>query len=122
MPKDLTIHLEDRPGALAEMGEVLGKSIVNIDGICGITSEGLGVIHILVEDAAAARSAIEQTGFAVHAERDVLVVDIVDRPGELGNIARNLANAGVNIDLLYLTAGMDLVIGVDDLQKAQSAL
>ena len=47
---------------------------------------------------------------------------IVDRPGELGDIARKLANAGVNLDLLYLTANMDLVIGVDDLEKAKSAL
>ena len=122
MAKNLTIHLEDRPGALAEMGEALGKSVVNIDGICGASCEGVGVLHILVEDPAAARSVVEQAGFEVQIERDVLVVNIVDRPGELGNIARTLANAGVNIDLLYLTASMDLVIGVDDLEKAQSAL
>ncbi|MEE9512782.1 MAG: hypothetical protein V3V46_01795 [Anaerolineales bacterium] len=122
MAKNLTIHLEDRPGALAEMGEALGKSVVNIDGICGVSCEGVGVIHILVEDAAAARSAIEQAGFDVEAERDVLVVNIVDQPGELGDIARKLANAGINLDLLYLTANMDLVIGVDDLEKAQEAL
>ncbi|MCK4741062.1 MAG: hypothetical protein KAS80_02135 [Anaerolineales bacterium] len=122
MAKNLTIHLEDRPGALAEMGEALGKSVVNIDGICGVSCDGVGVLHILVEDAAAAHSAIERAGFNVEAERDVLVVNIVDRPGELGDIARKLANAGVNLDLLYLTANMDLVIGVDDLEKAQSAL
>ncbi len=122
MAKNITIHLDDHPGALAEMGEALGKSVVNIDGICGISCEGVGVLHILVEDATAARSAVEQAGFEVHAERDVLVVNIVDRPGELGNIARKLANAGINLDLLYLTANLDLVIGVDDLEKAQSAL
>jgi len=82
----------------------------------------VGVLHILVEDAAAARSAVEQAGFNVQAERDVLVVNIVDRPGELGNIARKLANAGINLDLLYLTANMDLVIGVDDLEKARATL
>ncbi|MFA9402802.1 MAG: amino acid-binding protein [Anaerolineales bacterium] len=122
MAKNITIHLDDHPGALAEMGEALGKSVVNIDGICGISCEGVGVLHILVEDATAARSAFEHAGFEVHAERDVLVVNIVDRPGELGNIARKLANAGINLDILYLTANLDLVIGVDDLEKAQSAL
>ena len=122
MAKNITIHLDDHPGALAEMGEALGKSVVNIDAIRGISCEGVGVLHILVEDATAARSAVEQAGFEVHAERDVLVVNIVDRPGELGNIARKLANAGINLDLLYLTANLDLVIGVDDLEKAQSAL
>jgi len=122
MAKNITIHLDDHPGALAEMGEALGKSVVNIDGICGVSCEGVGVLHILVEDAAAARSAIEQAGFEIEAERDVLVVNIVDRPGELGNIARKLADAGINLDLLYLTANLDLVIGVDDLEKAQTAL
>jgi len=122
MAKNITIHLDDHPGALAEMGEALGKSVVNIDGICGVSCEGVGVLHILVEDAAAAHSAIEQAGFKVQDEREVLLVSIVDRPGELGNIARKLANAGINLDLLYLTANLDLVIGVDDLEKAQSAL
>lgn len=122
MAKNITIHLDDHPGALAEMGEALGKSVVNIDGICGVSCEGVGVLHILVEDAAAARSAVDRAGFEVQAERDVLVVNIVDRPGKLGNIARKLADAGINLDLLYLTANLDLVIGVDDLEKAQSAL
>ena len=122
MAKNITIHLDDHPGALAEMGEALGKSVVNIDGICGVSCEGVGVLHILVEDAAAAHSAIEQAGFKVQDEKEVLIVNIVDRPGELGNIARKLADAGINLDLLYLTANLDLVIGVDDLEKAQSAL
>ncbi len=122
MAKNITIHLDDHPGALAEMGEALGKSVVNIDGICGVSCEGVGVLHILVEDAAAAHSAIEQAGFKVQDEKEVLIVNIVDRPGELGNIARKLANAGINLDLLYLTANLDLVIGVDDLEKAQAAL
>jgi hypothetical protein len=122
MAKNLTVHLEDQPGTLAKLGETLGVAGVNIDGMCGTTCSGVGVIHILVEDTTAARSALEEAGLSVAAERDVLIVDIVDRPGELGGIARRLASAGVNLDLLYLTASMDLVIGVDDMEKAQTAL
>lgn len=122
MAKNLTVHLEDKPGALAEMGEVLGKAGVNIDGICSVTCEGVGVINILVEDVSIARSALEEAGMEVHAEEEVLVVDVVDRPGELGGIARRLASAGVNLNLLYLTASMDLVIGVDDFEKGRAAL
>jgi len=122
MSKNLTVHLEDRPGMLADMGEALGNAGVNIKGICGVTCEGKGVVNILVEDAAAARSAIEGAGLDVVAEKDVLVVDIVDRPGELGGIARRLASAGVNLELLYLTAGMELVIGVDDMEKARASV
>jgi hypothetical protein len=68
------------------------------------------------------RSVLESNGFEVETERPVLLVDIIDRPGELGGIARRLADAGLNIDLLYLTAGMDLVIGVDSIEQAAELL
>jgi hypothetical protein len=122
MPKDLTVHLEDTPGTLAEIGEILGEAGINIDGICGMTCEGLGVLHLLVEDSQRARMVLEAAGKEVLEENEVFLVDIVDRPGELGGIARRLAVAGVNLHLLYLTANMDLVIGVDDLDKASTVL
>ncbi len=122
MPKDLTISLEDRPGALAAMGEALGKAGVNIDGICGFTVEGKGMVHILVDDAAKARKALEAAMLAVAREQDVLVLDVKDRPGELGSIARHLADAAVNIHLAYLATSTRLVLGVDQVQKAEQAL
>ena len=122
MATDLTLVLEDRPGSLAQLGEALGGAGVNIDGGCGVTSGGRGELHLLVEDAAAARSAIEGAGMEVAGERDVLVTGLEDRPGELGRIARSLADAGVNIELFYLAAGTRLVIGADDLEKARGAI
>ena len=122
MAKDLTVVLPDRPGTLAEMGEVLGERGINIDGMCAVTSQGEGLIHILVADAAGARQALEAKGIQVTAEREVLVSEVEDRPGTLGQIARKLANAGVNIELVYLAAGTKLVIGVDDLEKARAAV
>jgi hypothetical protein len=122
MPKDLTVHLEDRPGALAEVGELLGGAGINIDGICGMLCGGIGVLHILLEDSQRARTVLEDAGVEVLEESEVFVVDIINRPGELGGIARRLAAAGVNLHLLYLTAGMDLVIGVDDQKKARAVL
>ena len=119
---DLTVKLEDKPGTLAALGEVLGEADVNIDGICGVPCEGKGLLHILVQDPALTRSVLESSGFTVADERAVLLVNIIDRPGELGGIARRLANAGVNVELLYLTAGMDLVIGVDLIEKAAEIL
>jgi len=122
MTKDLILTLEDRPGALATMGEALGKAGVNIDGICGVTFEGMGMIHILVDDPVKARRALEVAEIPVVREQDVLVLKLEDRPGELGNIARRLANAGVNIHLAYLATSTRLVLGVEDIQKAQGAL
>lgn len=122
MAKDLTVILEDRPGTLAALGEALEKAGINIEGACGVPSEGKAVIHILVEDAAGARRALQQAGLQVRAERDAIVMDIADRPGALGQIARKLANAGVNVDVVYLATRTRVALGVSDMAKARAAL
>ena len=122
MTKDLTVKLEDRPGTLADMGEALSKAGINMDGICGVHCKDETAIHILVEDADGARRALEASGIEVSDERDVLVVEVEDRPGTLGDVARSIANAGVNIELVYLAANTRLVIGVDDLDTARAAV
>jgi hypothetical protein len=126
MPKDLTVIIEDRPGTLADLGEATGKAGINIDGMCGFPSEGKGVIHVLVEDAEAARRALEEAGLEVRDERDVLMLrqgtDIVDRPGQTGEIMRRLADEAVNVDLIYATWKGDVVMGADDLTKAAETL
>jgi hypothetical protein len=122
MATDLMVLVQDRPGTLADLGEALGNAGVNIDGMCGTMCEGKGVVHILVEDAAAARRAIEGAGLEVSSERDVLLFEAEDRPGMLGEVARRMANAGVNVDLIYKATQTKLVIGVDDLEKAQTVI
>ncbi len=109
---------------MAHLGEATGGAGVNIDGACGfICEEGAkAVVHFLVEDPAAARQALEAAGVDVGGEREVLVVDLDDRPGEFGRIARRITDAGVNIDLFYLTADARFVVGVDDLDAAQTAM
>jgi hypothetical protein len=121
--KDLTVMLEDRPGTLADLGEAMGSAGINIEGVCGTTQEGRGVIHILVDDAAATRAALSDAGIEVAGERDVLVVEVEDRPGTMGDIARRIGNAGVNIELVYTTfGGVRLVLGAGDVDKARAAL
>jgi hypothetical protein len=122
MPKDLTIALEDRPGIVAELGEALGGAGVNIEGFCGYTTGGRGIVHLLVDDAAAARDALEGTGIEVQDERDVVVVDVEDRPGALGVIARRIANADVSLDLAYLGTNTRLVLGAEDLESVRRAV
>lgn len=122
MAKDLTIGLEDRPGTLADAAEALGKAGINIEGICGFPSGGRGVGHVLVEDAAAARQALEGAGVIVEGERDVVVVDAPDQPGELGRIARKIASVGINVDLLYVASRTRVVIGASDPEGARRTL
>jgi hypothetical protein len=121
--KDLTVILADRPGTLGDLGEATGKAGINIEGVCGTTEGGQGLIHILVADADATRAALSDAGIEVRGERDVLVVDVEDRPGTMGEVARRLGDADVNIELVYTTFGaVRLVLGVDDVDKARAAL
>jgi hypothetical protein len=125
MAKDLTVVLQDRPGELARLGQATGEAGVNILGMCAFTGEGRGIIHILVDDAkaTAASQALEEAGMGVADEREVLVIDVEDRPGTLGELARSLGEASVNIELAYTTfGGIKLVIATDDLDSARAAL
>ena len=125
MPTDLTVVLRDEPGELARLGASTGAAGVNIEGMCAFTGEGRGLIHVLIADEAVRRavSALEEAGLGVVDEREVLVVDIEDRPGSLGELARELAEANVNIELLYTTfGGIRVVIATDDMESARAAL
>jgi hypothetical protein len=121
MATDLTVILRNVPGTIADLGEAAGKAGVNLLGGCGFECGGEGVMHVLVEgDASAARRAFEEGGMEVRGEREVLVVDVDDTPGGLGRAARRFADAGVNVDLVYLTSDGRLVVGPDDPERARS--
>ena len=122
MPTDLTVILQNKPGTFADMGEALGNAGINIDGVCGFPADGEGLVHLLVEDAAGARSALEGAGLEVRNEREVVLVDVEDKPGELGRVCRKMADAGVNLDLVYTNNKLQLVLGPDDLEKARGVL
>ena len=119
MTKDFVLIPDDQPGVLARMGETLGAAGINIEGISAFTGEGKGIVHILVEDAEHALATLAEAGFDVRAARDVLLLDIEDRPGALGAVCRKLADAGVNIEQAYIAAGYRLVAAVDDIDKAR---
>jgi hypothetical protein len=123
MAKDLTVVVKDRPGTLADLGEATGRAGVNIEGLCAMAGDGQGFIHMLVEDATTARNALEEAGFGVADERDAVIVDLHDKPGAMGEIARNLTEAGVSVDVAYtIFSGVRLVIVTDDTEKARAAL
>lgn len=124
MSRDLTVILKDEPGQLARLGEATGRAGANIQGLAAFTGEGNGVIHLLFDDADAdrARAALEDAGLGVADDREVLVVDVRDSPGTLGELARELGEAGVNIELAYTTFGGNrIVIATDDLENARAA-
>jgi hypothetical protein len=118
--KDLTIVLEDRPGALAQLGEVLGRASVSIEGGAAFVCHGSGIAHYLFDDAAPAREVLEAAGITVLAERRVLIQTLRQSvPGQLGAITRRMAAAGVNIEAQYSDHAHRLILVVDDIERGR---
>ncbi|HET6662670.1 MAG TPA: hypothetical protein VFG94_00355 [Acidimicrobiales bacterium] len=123
MATDLRIEADNRVGQLATLSEELGKVGVNIAGFCATAAGGRGVLHILVENAGAARQALVGAGYTIAAEREALVLeDVEDRPGYLGEMARRLADSDVNIEVAYLATNTRLAFVVPDVATAREAL
>ena len=119
---DLSIVLDDRPGALADLGDALGRAAVSVEGGGVFVVDGIGIAHFLVEDGPAARTALESAGIRVLAEREVLVLRLrQDVPGQLGAVARRMAEAGVNIEVQYSDHANQLILVVDDLERGHAA-
>jgi hypothetical protein len=122
---DLTIILDDRIGQLAHMGEALGDAGVNIEGVCATTQDGLGMVHVLVENAMVAQNALILAGVKVEGESEALLVDLTeeaDKPGTLGRMTQKVARAGVNISVAYLATHDRAVLVTSDNEKAEAAL
>ena len=112
---DLTIPLDDRPGALAAMGAALGQAGVSIEGGGAWVVNGRGVAHFLFADATAATEALEAAGIEVLDAREVIVLRLHQGvPGQLGAVCRRMADARVNIEVLYSDHNNQLILVVDD--------
>jgi hypothetical protein len=119
--RDLAILLENHPGALAEMGEALGSAGVSVEGGGAFLFDGRAIGHFLFEDAVAARKALEEKGITVLEDRDVLVQRLrQDQPGQLGKISRLMAEAGVNIEVIYSDHQNQLILVVDEFEKGKA--
>lgn len=118
---DLTITLENRPGALARMGAALGRAGVSIEGGGAWVAGETGLAHFLFEDGPSARRALEEAGIGVLGEREVLVQRLdQEEPGQLGKLCQRMADAGVNIETLYSDHNHQLILVVDDIAKGTS--
>jgi hypothetical protein len=117
---DLAIELPNRPGALAEMGEALGHAGVSIEGGGAWVVNGVGAAHFLFQDGMAARRALEAAGIRVLDEREIVVQRLKQAvPGQLGRLTRRMADAGVNIEVLYSDHDHQLILVVDDVARGR---
>lgn len=122
---EFTVHLANRPGMLAMLAEQIASAGVNIDALAAYGFGEEGRVHLMVADAQAVRPLLRRAGLAFD-EREVLVTSLPHRPGALAAMARGLADAGVNIEALYLlrcsAEGMQFAISVDDPDAARRHL
>ena len=120
--RDISVRLDDRPGALADFGEALGRAGISLEGGGVFTMGGSGWAHFLVADGDGAAKAASEAGLDVVAVRPVLIRRLrQERTGELGAIARALAEAGVNIDVQYSDHANRLILVVDRMEAAAAA-
>ena len=122
MAVDLIIDVDNTPGALAEVAAAISDAGVNIAAATCIGPGDRAELHILVPHAGAARHALAISHLAVSREREVVVVDVHDRPGVLADLTRRVARAGVDLDLVYVATRNRIVFGAADLYALRAAL
>ena len=119
---DLVIDIENSPGALERVAAAISDAGVNIAAATCVGPGERAELHILVPRAEAAKHSLAIAHVAVTREREVVVVDVEDRPGVLADLTRKIAHAGVNLDLVYIATRNRVVFGTADLAALRAAL
>ena len=119
------IELDNRPGSLADVAAALAEKGININGVAGLAGSTTGLVAIVTNDEDATRSALDGLG-ARYREAALASASLEDKPGTLADIARRLADAGVNIEAIFPT-GMEggritVAFGVDNIEAARSVI
>lgn len=122
MAVDLVIDVENSPGAVAQVAAAISDAGVNIAAATCVGPGDRAELHILVPHGEAVRHALAISHLAVTREREVVVVDVEDRPGVLADLTRKIAKAGVDLDLVYVATRNRVVFGADDIEALRAAL
>jgi len=126
--KEITIRAENKVGALADVAELLGGLGVNIEAISAYSAEDAAIFRILTNDSTTAMKHLSKLPGLRLSEADIIVVDMQNRPGELGKITRKLSNKGVNLESVYIVGKLSDITHVaikpaqESFQKAKDAL
>src|SRR4051795_4236759 len=122
MAVDLTIDIENEPGALARIAAAINDAGVNIAAATCLGPGDRAELHVLVPHAEAARHLLAISHLAITRERQVVVVEVQDRPGVLADLTRKIAKAGVDLDLVYVATRNRVVFGAPDVEALRAAL
>lgn len=114
---EFTVHLPNRPGSLADLAERLADVGINIEALAAIGIDAHGTVKLIVDDEATTRRLLEHNGLTFE-ERSVITTMLPNKPGSVAAMTRKLADAGVNIDAMYLLRttpqGLEFAVALDD--------
>ena len=124
--RQLTVALQNQPGRLADISQLIASHGFNIEALCVIDNVEQGVVRLLVSDAGKCKDLLVKEGFYV-VEAEVLAIQLSDRKGKLALVTKSLASARINIDYAYATvdhpkARTLLVIKVSNVRMAEEIL
>lgn len=120
---DIIIEVENKPGALADITAAVTDAGINLAAVTYTGSGDKEELHILVPHAEPVRHALALTHRAVITrEHEVVVVEVHDEPGVLADLTRKIAQAGVNIDTVYVATNNRVVFGSADIAGLKKAL
>lgn len=118
---EFVVRMENRPGRLATLTESLAAFGVNIEALAAYGHDGEGTVRLIVDDAPTTRRVLEEAALQAE-EHTVLTALLPDRPGELARLTRSVADAGINIDAIYVlntsADGIEFAISVDQPESA----
>lgn len=118
MATEFTVILEDRPGSLADLTEALAKNAVNITAIHATPCPEEGLVQFITSDPDATIRALRDAN-QDYTVQNVLLVTLPNEPGTLARVSRALGDGNININSLYITMNSQVVLDVNDIQKAQ---
>ncbi len=124
--KEFDVYIQDKPGELAKICGLLGNQGVNIKAIASERSAKKPLVKIVTDDEVTAKAALSRVPGVSFELKEVIVVRLPDKPGELAKITRRLAKASINVDSIYILGKdrgtTEMVLTVDDPRKAESLL
>jgi hypothetical protein len=114
---EFVVRLDNHPGALAALTDVLGDAGINIEAMSAWGANGNGVVRLITDNETITRHVLAEAGL-VNTEHRVLTAHVTDEPGSLSRVTRQLGDVGVNIEALYVlrssSEGIELAIAVND--------
>jgi len=119
--EEFTILVENKPGSLARVSEILAKSAVNIEAITAEGTRKDGTIKVITNDSNTTKSALEKARIPFTV-KEILIVKVINRPGELAKLTRKIANGRINIESIYMISNEKFAVRVDDMGKARTVL